>query len=49
MVLVSSQGGKRGWLEWGLEGGSSANDTILFTPLLCNGAHLSFVSLKCSR
>lgn len=28
MVLVSSQGGKRGWLEWGLEGGSSANDTI---------------------
>lgn len=48
MVLVSSQGDKRGWLEWGLEGGSSANDTIQ-APLLCNGAHLSFVSLKCSR
>lgn len=46
MVLVSSQG-KRGWLGWGLEGGSSANDTIQ-APLLCNGVHLSFVSLKCS-
>lgn len=47
MVFVSSQN-KRGWLGWGLEGGSSTNDTIQ-APLLCNGARFSFVFLKYSR